>query len=113
MNDMTNSQRDTLTPKALMFEVAFATAQKLNMSVLENVTDIENDMPVAIVTTQGVNMGIVSKERKTRDKHLTVTYSLNGAVLYTITYPVNENGGTGTGVTQNHIPEDAITYMGW
>lgn len=113
MNDMTTNQRDTLTPKALMFETAFAVARKLNMPALNNVTDIENEMPVVIVTNQGVNMGVVSKEREKSDNSLTVSYFLNGAVLYTVTYPVDKNGGTGPGVVQNNIPEGAAIYMGW
>lgn len=113
MNDMTHNQRDTLTPKAVMFESAFEVVKKLNMSLLSEVTDIENDMPVAVVTTQGTNMGIASKQTMTTENSLTVTYTLNGAVLYVITYPINENGGTGTGVVQNLTPEDAIIYMGW
>lgn len=113
MNDMTHSQRDTLTPKAVMFEAAFETVKKLNMSLLNNVTDIENDMSVAVVTTQGTNMGIASKQTARTENYLTVTYTLNGAVLYVITYPINENGGTGEGVVQNLTPEDAVIYMGW
>lgn len=113
MNDMTDNQRDTLTPKAVIFEAAFKLVQKLNMSPLSNITDIENDMPVAVVTTQGTNIGIVSKQAVKTEDNLTVTYTLNDAVLYVITYPINANGGTGAGAVQNLTPEDAIIYMGW
>jgi hypothetical protein len=113
MNDMSKNNRDTLSPKGLMFEAAFEIVKKLNMSLISNVTDLENDMPVAIVTLQGVNMGTVQKQTTKTDKSLTVTYSLNEATLYTVTYPINENGGTGKSVVQNFLPEDAVTYMGW
>lgn len=113
MNDMSSTQRDTLTPKAVMFAAAFEIVKKLNMSLLSDITDVENDMPVAVVTTQGTNMGIASKQTTTTENFLTVTYTLNGAVLYVITYPINENGGTGRGVVQNLTPEDAVIYMGW
>ena len=113
MNDMTSNQRDTLTPKLLMFEEAFATIKKLDMSLLSDVTDIENDMPVVVVTTQGVNMGTATKQTVETDNSLTATYSLNGADLYSVTYPINEDGGTGRGTVINLLPKDAVTYMGW
>lgn len=111
MNDI--SGKDTMIPKTLIFEAAFNTIHELNMSVITNVTDIENDMPVAIVTLQGVNMGIVVKQTLTTANLTRVIYSLNGAILYTVSYPLNENGGTGKGEVQNLLPEDAVTYMGW
>lgn len=113
MNDMTPDQRDTLTPKLLMFEAAFEVIKKLDMSLISDITDIENDMPVAVVTNQGINMGTAMKQTAEDDNSLTVTYSLNQATLSTITYPIDGNGGTGKGVVQNLLPKDAVTYMGW
>jgi hypothetical protein len=117
MNDMKANQMTALPTKVHMFELAKraggAMAYKMDMSFIANVTDLENGMPVLIVTPLGMNMGTVEKRTSETDGFLVVLYTLNEIPLYGVTYPIKENGGTGSGVVQNLLPEGAVTYMGW
>lgn len=117
MNDMTPNQMTALPQKARMFEAAksagYEMAQKLDMAFIANVADLENGMPVLIVTPTGMNMGTVLKKTSELDNFLITLYSLNDEPLYAITYPINENGGTGKGAFQSFLPEGSVPYMGW
>lgn len=117
MNDMKPNQMNTLPLKSVMFNLAknagAGMAYKMNMRSITNVTDLENGMPVLIVTPLGMNMGTVEKRPSEIEGFLVVLYVLNEIPLYGVTYPIKENGGTGSGVVQYLLPEDAVTYMGW
>lgn len=116
MNNM-EPQMTTMPLKSIMFDAAKSAgaemAYKMKMRFIANVTDLENGMPVLIVTPLGMNMGTVEKRISEIEGFLVVLYVLNEIPLYGVTYPVKENGGTGGGVVQNLLPEEAVPYMGW
>lgn len=51
-------------------------AYKMKMRSIANVTDLENGMPVLIVTPRGMNMGTVEK-RTSEKERLTLLFSVS------------------------------------